>query len=216
MSRLNLATSTITNKPLDYFCEQLNISREELDWIIERTNPITKEDTNEEPMSEIDLDLMTLLYHMRVCYDKSIPSSKPMEGMESNVQMCNMDTSKKVNFICGNLDCPMKLFSMKFRKDHKKQCSRPEMINTKQFLEQTDFYEEYYDIEESVINDKMNKIETLGQEMKDIFGSYIDIMMKHWKNEILCTSREPMCKHAKEKLKEKIKIYDGKVFITTN
>ena len=90
------------------------------------------------------------------------------------------------------------------------------MINTKQFLEQTDFYEEYYDIDESVINDKMNKIEALGQEMKDIFGSYIDIMMKHWKNEVLCTSREPMCQHAKEKLQEKIKIYDGKVIITIN
>jgi hypothetical protein len=216
MGRLEIATSSISNKPLDYFCKELGVTKDELDRIVNITFPITKEDTKNEPMSEMDFNLLSLFYHMMACYDKSIPSSEPIEGNENNVGFCGKHPDKKLSFICANTECTMKLFCMKCRKDHKKTCTRPEMISTIQMFEDNGFYEEYHEVDESKISEKMEKIDNLGEELKDVFGSFVDVMMKHWKNEILSLSKEPMSKYAQEQLKVKLKKYNGKGKVTTN
>jgi len=143
------------------------------------------------------------------CYTKSIPSTKAVKDQENNVEKCTKHHDINFNYICANVECDFKMFCMKCRKDHQKTCSRPEMVFTKQTFKDH-FYEEYYELNESVIDQKISQVQDLGETMKTKFSKFIDVMVKHWENEILCLTKESLSKFAKEQLQEKLESYKSK------
>lgn len=193
-----------------YFVQQLKIDTLEVENLIEHLYPIQKEDIGEEQeMTEVDTHLIELYMYMMVCYQKSLPELKSVEGQSENVSQCINHPEKKLNFICTNVECPSRLFCMKCRRRHGDCCSRNEMIMTPQIFNDDNFYEEYYQVDKNEIEDRVKGIEEIGEQLKQTFNGYIEVMVKQWKNELLTLSKEPMIKYAQTKLIAKLKAYKG-------
>ena len=205
MSRNELAMSFVGDDPQKYFMDQIEVNEEDFESLLQQIYPIKKMDVENGVMSEQDTSLMLYAMHMLNCYDKSMPRSKDISGQEDNIEFCSKHNKVRLNFVCTNVECPNKLYCMLCRKDHHKNCSRNSMyINHKTLLNE-EFYKDYYNVDSNIIHDKIDKLDEFAEKMKNIFGSHIDNIIKHWKNELKTLSKESLMEYALTKLKLKIK-----------
>lgn len=216
MSSVNFAKSSLSHDPLLFFSNQLNVSIEEIQEMILNIFPIEKEDIGDGEMSVTDTHLIELCLHMMLCYQKCLPPLAELEGQKENVVKCMKHPKKKLNFVCTNVECPLRFHCMTCRKDHGKKCSRSQMLITPQVFEDDLFHEEYHEVNEGEIENHLSKVENLGIQMKEIFNRNVDVMVKHWKNEILTMSKEPMLKYARSRLLEKHRAFKGRAAKSAN
>ena len=210
MNSSNFAKSSLSSDPILYFSKQLDLNMQEIQELIQYLHPIEAEDIGEGEMSEIDTYLLELSMYMMLCYQKSLPNVKVTEDQKNNTTKCMRHPEKNLNFVCINVECPIKFFCMKCRKEHANKCSRAQLITAPQIFDDPNFHEEYHEVDEGQIDIHIQKIDDFGDKLKESFKGYVDVMVKHWKNEILTLSKEPMLKFARTKLLESLKAYKGK------
>jgi hypothetical protein len=142
--------------------------------------------------------------HQLNCLDKSFPESLEVEGQERNTTKCTRHPDKKVNLICTNTECPFKLMCVLCRKDHDNKCSRTLIYVNPNDLKDKNLHEEHHESKRSLIEEKLMELDEFGGRVKEEFGGFVDIMVKHWKNELKTMTKESLLEYAVEQLKSKI------------
>lgn len=215
MNSASLAQSSVGENPGTYFIRELGITQEEYDQLIQVIFPISKDDIKTTNMSETDSFMMELSMHSIACYNSSYPTPN-VEGDIDNIKTCPKHPEMNISYVCSNVECSNSFFCQKCKREHTKKCCRSMMINTPQLFDKKNFYEEYAEVDKSKIEDKIDEIDRFGDKLKENFGSFVNIMVKHWKNEIVSLSKEPLQEYAQNQLKEKLDEYKSKFFNINN
>ena len=210
----DIKRSVIKNDLKSVMMKNLNLSENKFDSYIQNLDCIVNKDLKAGALfTQEDLDLLTLFFYSLQCYDLGFPSLPESDCSDEDFNKCSQHPEKDISLVCLNPECPLKRYCNSCKKNHVKKCSRPLMeMNPNQIINE-EFYKQYMDFDKISALDNIKELDNFGDLMKERMSCEIDIIIKHWKNELTTLTHENILQYAEKSLKKKHQSFKSKLIL---
>jgi hypothetical protein len=122
---------------------------------------------------------------------------------------CQKHPKKKAGFLCLNKSCDHVMYCMSCRKDHDQNCNRRQMVMNIKDIEDKDFANDYFDIEDYNYEEQTSKVKELVQTQREKMNEMLDLFEKTMISKIKMQGMEFKLKQMKEGIEDRHKHFKG-------